>query len=160
MRDNENGCKWKSMERFFVVIIVQSQSHVQLFVTWWTAARQASLSFTLSQSLLKLKSMSWWCHPTISYSVTPFSSYPQSFRASGSFPVSRFFRKTEKETVGTENTVFWMWIPTTWKETPMAPPFQEESKPSVPGTLQLLPPAWKCVPEVLLISAEAICIQF
>ena len=31
--------------------------------------------------------LSWWCHPTISSSVAPFSSYPQSFPASGSFPV-------------------------------------------------------------------------
>ena len=33
----------------------------------------------------------WWCHPTISSSVTPFSSCPQSFPASGSFPMSRLF---------------------------------------------------------------------
>ena len=32
-----------------------------------------------------------WCHTTISSSVVPFSSYPQSFLASGSFPVSQFF---------------------------------------------------------------------
>ena len=32
----------------------------------------------------------WW-HPTISSSVVPFSSCPQSFPASGSFPVSQFF---------------------------------------------------------------------
>ena len=31
---------------------------------------------------------SWWCHPTISSSVVPFSSCPQSFPASGSFPES------------------------------------------------------------------------
>ena len=36
---------------------VQSLSHVQLFVTSWTAACQASLSFTISQSLLKLMSI-------------------------------------------------------------------------------------------------------
>jgi len=35
--------------------------------------------------------LSWWCHPTISSSVIPFSSWPQSFPASGSFPVSQFF---------------------------------------------------------------------
>ena len=35
--------------------------------------------------------LSWWCHPTISSSVIPFSSRLQSFPASGSFPVSRFF---------------------------------------------------------------------
>ena len=35
--------------------------------------------------------LSWWCHPTISSSVVPFSSWPQSFPASGSFPVSQLF---------------------------------------------------------------------
>ena len=39
------------------VIIVQLLSHVQLFVTPWTAAHQGSLSFTISQSLLKLMSI-------------------------------------------------------------------------------------------------------
>ena len=34
---------------------------------------------------------SQWCHPTISSSVIPFSSCPQSFPASGSYPVSQFF---------------------------------------------------------------------
>ena len=36
-------------------------------------------------------SLSWWCHPTISSSVTPICSYPQSFQASGSFPMNWFF---------------------------------------------------------------------
>ena len=35
--------------------------------------------------------LSWWCHPTISSSVIPFSSCPQSFPASGSFPMSQLF---------------------------------------------------------------------
>ena len=34
--------------------------------------------------------LNWWCHPTISFSVTPFSC-PWSFPASGSFPMSRLF---------------------------------------------------------------------
>ena len=34
---------------------------------------------------------SWWCHPAISSSVIPFSSCPQSFLASESFPVSQLF---------------------------------------------------------------------
>ena len=37
-----------------VVVVVQWLSHVQLFVTPWTAAHQASLSFTLSRSTFKL----------------------------------------------------------------------------------------------------------
>ena len=35
--------------------------------------------------------LSWWCHPTISSSVVPFSSHLQSFPASGSFPVRWLF---------------------------------------------------------------------
>ena len=34
---------------------------------------------------------SWWCHPTVSSSVAPFSSCPQSFPALGSFPMSQLF---------------------------------------------------------------------
>ena len=40
-----------------VSVVDQSPSRVQLFVTPWTAAHQASLSFTVSQSLLKLMSI-------------------------------------------------------------------------------------------------------
>ena len=40
-----------------IQLSVQSLSHVQLFVNPWTAARQASLSITNSQSLLKLMSI-------------------------------------------------------------------------------------------------------
>ena len=35
--------------------------------------------------------LSRWCHPTISSPVIPFSSCPQSFPASGSFPMSQLF---------------------------------------------------------------------
>ena len=39
------------------VVVVQALSRVQLFVTPWTAARQASLSFIICQSLLKFMSV-------------------------------------------------------------------------------------------------------
>ena len=39
------------------LVVVQLLSRVQLFATPWTAAHQASLSFTVSQSLLKLTSI-------------------------------------------------------------------------------------------------------
>ena len=55
-------------------------------MTPWIAACQTSLSFSISQSLLKFIS-SWWCYLTISSSASPFS-YPQSFPASRSFPMS------------------------------------------------------------------------
>ena len=45
-------------------------------------------------------SSSWWCHPTLSFSVVPFSSCLQSFPASGFFPMSRFFT-SGGQTIGT-----------------------------------------------------------
>ena len=42
-------------------------SCVQLFVTPWTAALQASQSLTISQSFPNF--MNWWCYPTISISI-------------------------------------------------------------------------------------------
>ena len=62
---------------------VQSLGRVRLSATLWTAARQASLSITNSQSLLKLMSVVSVMHSTISSSVVPFSSRLQSCPASG-----------------------------------------------------------------------------
>ena len=64
----------------FVFSSVQSLSHVRLFATPWTAARQASLSIPNSQSLLKLMSIEpvmpsnhlIFCHPLfLSPSIFP-----------------------------------------------------------------------------------------
>ena len=52
---------------------------------------QAFLSFTISWSLLTLMSIESVCHSTVSSSVVPFSSCPQSFPGSGSFPVSQLY---------------------------------------------------------------------
>ena len=57
----------------------------------WTAAHQTSLSFTISKSFLNSCPLRQGCHPTISSSLVPFSSCPQSFPASTSFPVSQLF---------------------------------------------------------------------
>ena len=76
---------------YFIVVVVQLLSCVWLFMTAWTAAHQASLSFTISWSLLKWSPLSWWCHPTISSSVVPFSSCLQFFPTSVSFPMSWLF---------------------------------------------------------------------
>ena len=71
--------------------VVQLLSCVHLFVIPWTVAHQASLSFTISQSFLKLMSTEFQCcHPTISSSVIPFCC-PQSFPASGFSLMSRLF---------------------------------------------------------------------
>ena len=42
--------------------------------------------------------LSQWCHPTISSSVVPFSSCPQSFPPSGSFQMSQFFTSGDQRT--------------------------------------------------------------
>ena len=68
---------------------VQLLSHVLLFATPRTAARQVSLSITSSQSLLKLMSIESVL--SANHFILPFSSRPQSFPASGSFLVSQFF---------------------------------------------------------------------
>ena len=49
-----------------------------------------SLSITNSQTCSNSCPLSWWCHPTISSSVVPFSSSLHSFPASRSFPMSQF----------------------------------------------------------------------
>ena len=70
---------------------VQSLSHVWLFVTPWTAAHQASLSFTISQKLLKLMSIESVMPSNHLVLCRTFSSCLQSFPASGSFPMCQFF---------------------------------------------------------------------
>ena len=74
-----------------IVSSVQSISRIWLYVTPWTAACQASLSITNSRNYSNSCPLSQWCHPTISSSVIPFSSCPQSFSASGSFQMSQLF---------------------------------------------------------------------
>ena len=82
------GCSWFLSRKFSSV---QLLSRVWFFLTPWTIARQASLSITNSQACSNSCPLSWWCHPTISSSVVPFSSCLQSFSASVSFLRSQFF---------------------------------------------------------------------
>ena len=59
--------------------------------TPWATARQASLSFIIFQSLLKLMSIESVIPSTHLILCCPFFSFPQSFPTSGSFPMSQFF---------------------------------------------------------------------
>ena len=70
---------------------VQLLSHVRLFVTPWIAARQASLSITISWSSLKLMSIESVMPSSHLILCRPFSSCPQSLPASESFPISQLF---------------------------------------------------------------------
>ena len=68
----------------FHIVVVQSLSRVPRFATPWTAAHQTSLSLSPRVGSNSCP-LSRWCQSTISSSVVPFSSCPQSFPASGSF---------------------------------------------------------------------------
>ena len=74
-----------------ILSLFQLLSHVRLFATPWTAACQASMSNTYSQSVLKLMSVESVTPSNHLILVVPFSSYLQSFPAPGSFPMSWFF---------------------------------------------------------------------
>ena len=83
---------WNSLIYYCkVVVVVELLSPVGFFAIPWTAARQASLSFTISWSLLKLMSIKLAMPPTMSSSVSLFSACAQSFPVSGSFPMSWLF---------------------------------------------------------------------
>ena len=72
----------------YCVVAIQAFGHVRLFVTSWTVARQASLSFTISWSMLRLMPIESMLPSKLFTLYHPFSSCPQSFPASGLSPVS------------------------------------------------------------------------
>ena len=80
--------------------------------------------------------LSRWCHPTISSSVIPFSSCPQSFPASGSFPMSQFFTSSGQSIgVSVSTSVLSMniqdWFPLGWTGwSPCSPRDSQESSPT------------------------------
>ena len=81
-----SSCSW-IYPRLFVVQLLR---RVQLFATPWTAACQASLSFTISWSLLKLMSFELVMPSNHLILCCPFS-WLQSFPTSGSFPMRQLF---------------------------------------------------------------------
>ena len=63
-----------------------------------TATPHTSLSFTISQSLLKLMLIDFVMHPIISFSVVRFSFWLQSYPETGSFPMNLFFASGDQST--------------------------------------------------------------
>ena len=111
--------RWLSFYLVFQFSSVQSLSRVQLFVTPWTATRQASLSITNSHSLLRFMPIESVMPSSISSSIIPFSSHLQSFPASGSFPVTQFFSSGgQRIGISASASVFPMniqdWFPLEW----------------------------------------------
>ena len=93
---------------------VQSLSHVQLFAMDRPPG-PSSTPGVYSNSC----PLSWWCHPTISSSVIPFSSHLQSFPASGSFLMNQFFTSDDQSIgISASTSVLSMniqdWFPLGW----------------------------------------------
>ena len=86
------GPLWKTSGGFLIhVFVVQSLSHVQLFVTPRTAACQASLSFPISWNLLKFMSIESVMLSNHLILFHPHCLLLQSFPETGSFPMSWLF---------------------------------------------------------------------
>ena len=101
------------------IYIVQSLSHVRSLRSHGLQhARLPCLSLS-PRACWNSCPLSWWCHPTISFSVVPFSSCPQSFSASGSFPVNQFFT-SGSQSIGASPSAsvllmkFQGWFPLGW----------------------------------------------
>ena len=84
------------------ITIQNTTFSAKLGVTWDPLGQASSVQFSCSVMSNSLQPhglqharppcpLSQWCHPTISFSVVPFSSHLPSFAASGSFPMSQFF---------------------------------------------------------------------
>ena len=85
-----------SSDSYFQFSSVQSLSHVQLFGTPWTAARQASLSITNTQSILKLMSIESMMPSNHLILCCSLLLSPSIFPASESFLVSQFFTSSDQ----------------------------------------------------------------
>ena len=101
---------WRACELF--VCPVQSLSHVWLFATPWTAACEASLSFTIFRSLLKPMSIELMMPSNHLMLCCPFSFCLQSFPGSGSFPMSPLFASGGQSTVVSASTSV---LPVNWE---------------------------------------------
>jgi len=78
-----------------------------------------TFSVMVQSSVLNSCPFSRWCHRTIPSSVIPFFSFPKSFPASGSFPMSQFF-PSSGQSIGTSASASVLpmdiqdWFPSQW----------------------------------------------
>ena len=62
-----------------MVVVVPSLSHIRLFESPWIAVCRLPCPSPTPRTCSNSCPLGQWCHPTISSSVAPFSSSPQSF---------------------------------------------------------------------------------
>ena len=116
--------------------VVQMLSNVWHFATPWTATHQASLSFTVSRSLLKFMSIEFSNPITIPSFATLFFFCFQSFPASVSFPMNQLVA-SGGQSVGVLPMNIQSWFPlglTGWS--PCSPRDSQEYSPT---------PQFKCI---------------
>ena len=79
--------------RYFIKYSLRFSSVAQSCPTLWPHGLHARLPCPspTPEAYTNSCPLNWWCHPTISSSVFPFSSWPQSLPASESFPMSQLF---------------------------------------------------------------------
>ena len=94
-----------------LVSSVQSLRHVRCFATPWTAAHQASLSITNSQSPPKPMSIDSVMPSSHLILCRPLSSCPQSFPASGYLPMTQLFTSGGQSIGVSASTSLGQWLP-------------------------------------------------
>ena len=90
--------KWKrsNYQDHLRISSVQLLSHVWFFATPWTKHTRPPCSSPTPGAWTNSHPLSQWCHTNIASSVIPFSSYLQSFPASGSFQISQLFALSDQ----------------------------------------------------------------
>ena len=101
-------CVWNGIDMYGILLSLKKNKNIaicsnmmdlEIFVVqllsciWLCNSMDCSMPGcpSLSPGIFLDTHVHWWCHPTISSSIAPFSSYPQSFPASESFPISVLF---------------------------------------------------------------------
>ena len=117
-----NAQTWSNLNKimwYWIIGSVQSLSHVWLFATPWTAARQVSLSITNSWSLLKLMFIESVMPSNHLILCRPLLLPPSIFPSIRSFPMGQFFASGGQSTgVSASASVLPMniqdWFPLGW----------------------------------------------
>ena len=117
---------------FLENVVVQLPSHVQLFVTPWTQHARPPCPSPSPGVCPSSCPLHQWCCPAISSSVALFSFCPQSFPASGTFPMSQLFALSDQNTGASASvlpTSIQGWFPFRLLWSPCCPGDFQESSP-------------------------------
>jgi len=124
-----------------IIHSVQFSSVAQSCLTLWDPMKRSTPGLPVHHQLPVYPNScpsSGWCHPAISSSVVPFSSWPQSLPASGSFPMSQLFT-WGGQSIGVSASASFLpkntqdWSPLEWTPlvgSPCSPKDSQQSSPT------------------------------